>query len=237
MKTGRQKIYSVISIVIFLMFTGFVTYLVYLRFKEFGDTPEHFGDFIASFGWKGRFVAVGIQILQIVIALIPGEAVEIGMGYAFGGLEGTLICYAGVIIASSLIFLLTKKFGLKIVEMFVSPEKLNSIKWLRDEKKLNYTVFILYLIPGTPKDLLTYFVGMTKIRLSEFLLISSIARLPSVVSSTVGGALAGDGNYLSAVIVFAVTAVISVCGLAIYNVIINKKRERKAKDGKSDAEV
>lgn len=166
--------------------------------------------------------------MQIVIALIPGEAVEIGLGYAFGGFEGTVICYVGVIIASSLIFLLTKKFGLKIVEMFVSTDKLNSIKWLRDEKKLNYTVFILYLIPGTPKDLLTYFVGMTKIRLSEFLLISSIARLPSVVSSTVGGALAGNGNYLSAVIVFAVTAAISICGLIIYNIIINKKRGSKS---------
>lgn len=222
-----KKIYSIVSVAVLLLFTGFITYLVYLRFKQFGDTPEHFGDFIASFGWRGRFVAVGIQVLQIVIALIPGEAVEIGLGYAFGGFEGTLICYAGVVIASSLIFLLTKKFGLKIVEIFVSADKLSGIKWLQDEKKLNYTVFILYLIPGTPKDLLTYFVGMTKIRLSEFLIISSIARLPSVVSSTVGGDLASRGDYLSAVIVFAVTALISICGLAVYNVIINKKRGRK----------
>lgn len=234
MKSNKRKIYGIISVATVLLFVGFITYLVYLRFKEFGDTPEHFRDFIASYGWRGRFVAVGIQILQIIIALIPGEAVEIGLGYAFGGVEGTIICYVGVIIASSIIFLLTKRFGLKIVEMFVSTDKLNSIKWLQDEKKLNYTIFVLYLIPGTPKDLLTYFVGVTKIRLSEFLLISSIARLPSVVSSTAGGSLAGEGNYLSAVIVFIVTALISVGGLALYNIIISKKRERKSEGNIKD---
>lgn len=234
MKSNKRKIYGIISVATVLLFVGFITYLVYLRFKEFGDTPEHFRDFIASYGWRGRFVAVGIQILQIIITLIPGEAVEIGLGYAFGGVEGTIICYVGVIIALSIIFLLTKRFGLKIVEMFVSTDKLNSIKWLQDEKKLNYTIFVLYLIPGTPKDLLTYFVGVTKIRLSEFLLISSIARLPSVVSSTAEGSLAGDGNYLSAVIVFIVTALISIGGLALYNIIISKKRERKSEGNIKD---
>ena len=87
----------------------------------------------------------------------------------------------------------------------------------------------MFFIPGTPKDILTYFAGLTKIKLGEFLIISSVARFPSVISSTVGGALASSENYLWAVIVFAVTALISVIGLAIYNKLLKIKENKNEK--------
>lgn len=219
----KKKIYAIVSVVVVLILVCLLTYFVFVKFKEFGSTPEQFRDFIQSFGWSGRLVALGVQILQVVIALIPGEAVEIGLGYAFGAIEGTLICYAGNIIAASVIFMLTRKLGIKFVEIFVSREKIDGIRFINTEKKLKRTIFILFFIPGIPKDIVTYFVGLTKIKLHEFLVVSSIARIPSVVSSTIGGSEVGDGNYLAAVIIFAATGAISLICMLIYNKLSKKR--------------
>ena len=124
-----------------------------------------------------------------------------------------MLCYAGVALASALVFQLTRRFGVKLVEVFVSREKINQLRFLNTEKKRNRLIFLLFFIPGTPKDLLTYFVGLTDIRLGTFLAISLIARIPSVLSSTFGGHLLGEGNYLAAIILYAVTGGISLAGM------------------------
>ncbi len=226
----KQKIYAIISVIVVVLLIGAATVFGMLKFKEFGDTPEEFRDFLQSFGWWGRLVGLGIQFLQVVIALIPGEVVEIGMGYAFGFVEGTLLCYAGVILASSLVFMLTKKFGVKFVEIFMPREKIDSLRFINTETKLKRLIFILFFIPGTPKDLLTYFIGLTKIKLHEFLIISSLARIPSVISSTIGGSLVGDGDYVKAAIIFAITAAVSLVCVLIYNKVTKKMNSKKIAD-------
>ncbi len=223
----KKKIYAIISAVIVVILTGFLTYFVFVKFKEFGSTPEELRDFINSFGWTGRLVGLGIQALQVVIALIPGEAVEIGLGYAFGAVEGTLICYAGTIIASIFIFFLTRLIGLRFVEIFVPREKIDEVKLINSPDKLRKFVFWSFFIPGIPKDLITYFIGLTRIKLHEFLLISCVARIPSVVSSTIGGSYVGSGDYYTAAIIFAVTGAISIVCILLYNKYKKKKGERQ----------
>lgn len=219
----RRKIAAAVSAVIFLLLAAAVTWLLWQRFFVRHDDPAQFRDWLLSFGIYGRFIAFGIQVLQVIVALLPGEAVEIAAGYAYGYFEGTLICMAGVAAGSSLIFMLTKKFGIRFVGIFTDPEKINRLAFINSEKRLNTLVFLLFFIPGTPKDLLTYFIGLTRMRLGEFLVLTLIARIPSLVSSTVGGHFIGEGNYAAAVTVFAITAVISLCGLYVYSVIIKRK--------------
>ena len=186
---------------------------------------EEFRAYMDAFGWKARFVFLGLQVLQVVIALIPGELLEMGAGYTFGAFEGTLLCMAGVALGSSLIFWLTQKFGIKLVEVFISREKINELRFINSEKKLKRTLFLVFFIPGTPKDLLTYFAGLTRIKLHEFLLITLIARIPSVVSSTIGGHVLGIQQYSWALAVMAITGIISLGGLQLYNKIIKHRRK------------
>lgn len=134
--------------------------------------------------------------------------------------------YGGVAIASAMIFLLTKRLGVKLVETFISREKIDELRFINSEKKLKRLIFILFFIPGTPKDLFTYFAGLTRIKLSEFLVISLIARIPSVVSSTIGGHIIGQENYLSAIILFAVTGLVSLGGMAVYTQIVKRHEKR-----------
>lgn len=227
----KRRVLGIVSLlIVLLLFTG-VTIFISKYVLRFSDAEE-FKEYIQSFGWTGRFVLLGIQILQVVVALIPGELVEVGAGYAFGAIEGTLICIVGVAIASSIIFVLTKWMGVKLVEIFISREKINELRFINSEKKLKRLIFLLFFIPGTPKDLLTYFVGLTRIRLPEFLLISMIARIPSLVSSTIGGHVIGEKNYLAAILIFAITGIVSLIGMKIYTMIVKHHEEHKVHEAK-----
>lgn len=223
-----KRLIAIISLLIAAGVFYLVAHFAVFRFISSSDGIG-FKEFIEGYGFTGVFVALGIQFLQVFIALIPGEFVEVGLGYAFGAVGGTLLCLLGVGLASSLIFFLVKRWGIRVVELFVSTEKINSLSLINSEKRLKRLVFALFLIPGTPKDLLTYIVPLTRIKLSEFLVISLIARIPSVVSSTVGGHLFEDGKYLEGIVLLVVTMAVSLLGLFIYNKITVKYKEKRDK--------
>lgn len=218
----RRKILAGISLAVVLLLVVALTLFVSHWLRSFSQ--DDFRDYIQSFGPLGWLVLLGLQFLQVFIALIPGELLETAAGYAFGPWLGTAICYVGVGLASSLIFALTRRYGVKLVEIFVARERINELRFLNTERKRNNLIFLLYFIPGTPKDLLTYFVGLTDIKLSTFLVLSMIARIPSVISSTFGGHLLGEERYTGAIILYGITGLVSALGLWGYNVYLKKKQ-------------
>lgn len=166
---------------------------------------------------------IGISAFQIIVAIMPGEPIEIASGYAFGWFLGSVLCLTGTLIGQTIVFLLAKKFGMDFVEVFVSKKKLEKMEFLKDNKKIYMTIFFIFLIPGTPKDVLSYAAGITTIKLVPFLLISGVARIPSVVSSTIGGCCLGTKNYKMAIIVFISTLLISGILFFIYKRYEKKK--------------
>ncbi len=155
-------------------------------------------------------------VLQIVVAIIPGEPLEIAAGYAFGALEGTLLCLIGALVGRVAVFLLVRRFGVRAVEVFFPLEKVQSLRFLQNEKKLTFWVFFLFFLPGTPKDVLCYIVGLTKLPLRSWIIISTIAPIPSIITSTIGGSALGMGRYTFAAAVFGATLAISAAGLLVY---------------------
>lgn len=223
--TKRRKLLSGISIAVVVLLAALVTWFVWSWLSSFSQ--EGFRDYIRSFGVWGWLVLLLLQFLQVFIALIPGELLESAAGYAFGPFAGTVICYLGVAAASSLVFLLTRRFGVRLVEVFISREKISELRFLNTERKRNALVFLLFFIPGTPKDLLTYFVGLTDMRLGPFLAISLAARIPSVISSTFGGHLLGEGKLWGALLLYGITGAVSIAGLAAYRAIVQRRAEKK----------
>ena len=195
---------------------------------QFVSQPDQFREWVDSHGLWGRVAFVGMMMFQVFVAIIPGEPLEIGAGYAFGVLEGTLLCVLATSLSGTLIFLIVKKFGMKFVTLFVSEEKIHSLKFLQNTRRLDLIAFLLFFIPGTPKDVLTYIVGLTPMRLSTWIFITTVARLPSVITSTVGGNALGTQEYLFAVIVFAATAVISGVGVLVYRKITQHHQKKEA---------
>ena len=218
----RRKVLAGISLAVVLMLVVVLTLFVSRWLRSF--SRDDFREYLRSFGAGGWLVMLGLQILQVFIALIPGEIVESAAGYAFGPWLGTAICYLGISMASALIFTLTRRYGVRLVEVFISREKINELRFLNTEQKRNTLIFLLFFIPGTPKDLLTYFVGLTDIRLRTFLLLSMVARIPSVPTSTFGGHLLGEERYIGAVILYGITGLLSLLGLMGYNRYLKKKQ-------------
>lgn len=209
----RRRVVSIISICFILIVFGLVAYFVgYPLVKQFRESPETFRDYVDAHRLLGQATMIGIMMLQVVVAVIPGEPFELGAGFVFGWFEGTILCLIGSALASALIYVCIRKWGVRVVEAFFPREKINRFSFLKNEKKLDLLIFILFLIPGTPKDLITYLVGLTPMKLSTFLILSSVARIPSVVSSAVTGSLTQRGNLTAAIITYAVTLVVSaVC--------------------------
>lgn len=166
-----------------------------------------------------------MMLLQVFVAVIPGEPLEIGAGYAFGAVEGTLLCILGAAIGSTLVFLFVRRFGVRAVEVFISREKIHSLRFLQNTRRVHLFLLVAFLLPGTPKDVLCYVAGLTTLKLGPFILISSICRLPSIVTSTIGGSALGSGQWGMAAIVFAATLVISAIGLWIYKRILRLREE------------
>lgn len=212
-RMGRnRKIISVIGLVIFIILSVAIAVPVTKYFNE----PEMFRDWVDGFGMWGGFVCVGAMVLQIIIAIIPGGALEIGAGYAFGAIPATIFCTIGSIIGCTIVFWFVRVFGVRFVEAFFSIEKIQNLRFLQNEKKRNILVFIIFLIPGMPKDLISYFMGLTNIKLSVWLVISTVARFPAILISAMGGHALGTKQYTTAIIVFLIIVLISIIGAMIY---------------------
>lgn len=219
----KKRWIAIAILVVIALISAWIFWRVGKPLIRFVSDTEQLRAWVDAHWLWSRLAYIGIVILQIVIAVIPGEPFEIAAGYAFGAVEGTIICMLGSAIGGTLVFLLVKKFGIKLVEVFISVDKINSLRFLKDDKKRDVLMFFLFFIPGTPKDALSYFAGLTKMDIKTWILITTIAKFPSIVTSTVGGNAIGKSNYMFAVIVFAVTLVISGIGLAFYNHYTRKR--------------
>jgi uncharacterized membrane protein YdjX (TVP38/TMEM64 family) len=121
-----------------------------------------------------------------------------------------------------------------MVEAFISKEKIKSLRFIKNSKNLNLLIFILFLIPGSPKDIITYAIGLTPVKLKTLLILTGIARIPSILTSTIAGDALGMQNYTAAVIVYAVAGVISLAGILIYR-RISKEPVKKEQDAKTQS--
>lgn len=220
-----KKNVKIISFILVLIFLGLITLIIGEPMIKFVSKPEKFRLWVEDKGFLGKLAFVGMVFFQIILALIPGEPLEIGGGYAFGAVEGTVLTVIGTVLGSITVFWLVKKWGIKLCEVFFERDKLLSLKILKNKRKRNILIFLIFFLPGTPKDLITYFLGLTDIKLSTVLFLSGIARLPSIITSTLGGDALGVKQYTTAILVFAITLAVSGIGFFIYEKIINKHKK------------
>lgn len=208
-----------------LLLAGFTALLWYYAGKPmiaFVSDPAAFRLWLDERGAWGRIAFVGMVVFQILIAVIPGEPFEVAAGYAFGALEGTALCLAACAIGSMLVFALVRLCGKKLVHIFFSEEQLANLRFLRANPRRDMLLLLIYMIPGTPKDLLGYFAGLTDIRWPAWLLICTLGRIPSIITSTLGGNALGKQSYTAAAVIFALTLAVSAAGLWMYQRICKR---------------
>lgn len=228
-RSGR-KIYYILSLAIFLGLIVLGSVLLGPKILEAAKDPDKFKELLGGSGIKSYLIFIAIQFVQIIFAFIPGEFIEVGAGYVYGSIKGLILCLIGAFLATAVIFGLTRIFGKRFTEMIIGKKDLKKLKFLHDEKKLELIFALLYFIPGTPKDLLTYFAGVTKIKFGTFMLISTFCRIPSIITSTMVGDAIGEERYLYSVIVFAITGAVGVGGYFLYHYLTKKHQKNELPD-------
>ncbi len=230
-----KKTIAAAGIAVFVLLTLAIAWFVGRPMLRFVSEPERFRAWVDSGGLMSRVYFLGMQLLQVFVAIIPGEPMELGAGYAFGAVEGTLLCLAGTIIGSMAVYFFVRRFGIRAVEIFFPVEKIESLRFLRNTRRRNTLMFLLILIPGTPKDLLGYFAPLTGMGPLTWLFITSVARIPSIVTSTIGGSALGMQNYAFAAVALGATLAISGAGLLVYRHICKVHGEHRREGDDPDA--
>ena len=221
-KSKASVILSIISAV-FLILT-----VVGIWFsREYLQDPALVRDKIGEHYFLGAVAMVLISAVQVIVALIPGEFVEIAAGYVFGSWIGSFLCLAGIVLGSCTTILLVRRFGARFVYAFYPKEKIDALPIINDPPKRNLLTFLLFVIPGTPKDLFTYAIGLTDMSIPLYILLTTAARFPSVILSTLSGDAVGTRDYTMAIVFVVVTAVVSGCGLLIYRIFSHKHAEKR----------
>jgi uncharacterized membrane protein YdjX (TVP38/TMEM64 family) len=212
-----MKKYRYLILVVSILIILAVCYFIGKPLLEFVSEPETFRVWVQSKGLLGILVFMILNILQVILAIIPGGPFEVGAGYAFGVIPGTILCDIAMSIGGVINFLLVRKFGMKFIELFTTREKIESVKFLKANKKSEMLLFLFFLLPGTPKDLMCYVVGLSNITLSKWVIINLVGRLPAILLSAMGGSALGKQKYEIFVIAIVVLLVLYLIGSYLYN--------------------
>ena len=178
-----------------------------MRYYRFFLNPERLQLFIASFGPYAKVVFVFIQALQVVFAPVPGEVTGFVGGYLFGSTLGTVYSTIGLMLGSSLAFGIARGLGIKFVEKIVKKEYIDKFNFFITHRGL-YITFILFVIPGFPKDSLCYLLGLTHMRFLDFFLMNLIGRLPGTLMLTFQGSAVKNENYFSFFVLLSVSVIL-----------------------------
>ena len=170
-------------------------------------------EWMAGFGAWGALVYVAIQIVQVVVFVIPGDVVQIAGGYLFGIVGGLALSLIGILIGSCINFAIARAFGRPFVEGVFGEARVSRFDALLASPRSRTGFFLLFVIPGIPKDVLVYVAGISPLRFPVFLLVSMLGRVPGILGSAIIGNGAANENWLLSGIVFGSAALLFALGV------------------------
>jgi uncharacterized membrane protein YdjX (TVP38/TMEM64 family) len=168
---------------------------------------------IEARGAWGELAFIGLQIVQVVIFIVPGGIVQIAGGYVYGLWKGTLLGVIGIALGSLVNFFVGRLLGRPFVESIFKKDRVESIEKVTASGRAAAGFFLLFAIPGIPKDALCYVAGMSRLGLGMFLAVSTLGRLPGILGSAFVGSAAYAGSFRVALAVLAVASVLFFVGL------------------------
>lgn len=211
-----MKKYRFLILAIVVIVFASLTMLLWRPLVSFASNPEILRAWMQEIGIWGILLFGIFNFLQVVFAVIPGGPFEIAAGYIFGVLPGTLLCDITMTISSVVVFLLVRKFGVRFVELFISRSQIEDMDFLKDNQKVQSVLFFIFLLPGTPKDVVTYLAGLTNLSLKSWIFICFVGRFPAILLTALGGSALGAAKYGIVAAVIVVFAVAYLAGMRLY---------------------
>ena len=183
---------------------------------------ERVVELLRTEGWKGPAICVAVQFVQVVIFVIPGEITQFAAGYVFGAWKGFLFSAAGIMLGSAFNFAFARVVGRPTLEKIIPRRTMDKVDAALNNAKGKSALFLLFLLPGMPKDAMSYGAGLSNLSFTEFVVVSGLARSPALLASVVLGSQADQRDY-RAMIVTGVVVVIAMGGAYLYE----RRRSRK----------
>lgn len=233
MEKQKVKVFKLtMTILAIAIIVGIIIYMFpVMRELSTKEGQLAFKEKVSSSGILGLLMLFALQVAQIFLIIIPGEPIEILAGMCYGPIWGTVFIMVSAGIISTIIFFLVRKYGKRFVYNFCDKEKVAKIensKLFKNPNKIEMIMLILFLLPGTPKDLLVYIAGLLPINPVKFVLISVFARFPSVISSTLAGANLAVGDWKKSIVMYLAIVLVAIIVILIANKFDKDKLAEKA---------
>lgn len=219
-KLTEYKSYLVLGVILVILLIA--AYEYYHKYIYIFRDPNKIKNIIMSYGRYGISVFLFIQILQVIAFFIPGEIIQIAGGYIYGTLFGSILSIIGITAGSIIDYSVSRIYGKPLINKIVSKRHLRFFDKILQLGSVNYIVFLLYLIPGIPKDILAYICGISSISLRNFVLCSTFGRLPGIIISTYFGSKIYSGNKIVLIIIAVMMTLLFAIGVLKGEKIIAK---------------
>lgn len=225
---GKAKQRLFILLLLLMLLIGILSLFLYHPLISLIASLPKLADRIYSLGNVGILMIVCFMALQIIIVFLPGEIIEVMAGYLYGPWHGMCYCLFGAALGSTFIYLLGKMIGDAFMKFMTKQEVSLFSEKEQAKYHFDFLLFLLFLIPGTPKDIITYLIPFTDMKLSRFLFLSSMARIPSLLISTLSGSTFAMKQYGLSIILLLGSIVISLLGIYFCR-IKNVNKQQKSK--------
>lgn len=212
----RRKILAVLKLIALAVIIVGVPLYIYFFHHDLIDSFSNIKELeqtIRSYRSQSILIYIAAQVIQVVLSVIPGQALQFAGGYLFGTLLGLLFSVIGIAIGSTLAYYVARILGRDAVHLFFSKRKVTEMLDLMNSPKGLIVTFVIFLIPGVPKDLCSYAAGLSNLKLRPYLIVSMIARIPGMLGCLIIGQQVGAGGYTSAAVIAAIALVLLLLGV------------------------
>lgn len=240
----RGRTYAVLFLLVLLGASVYVSVKYRAEIVRLFSSPDELRDWVRSWGWKAPFAFVALQFFQVVVFFVPGEIPQIAGGYLFGLFRGSVLSSFGILLGSTFNFYLARIFGFPFVMRLFGRERVKRFEAFLSSRGVVGAFFLLFVVPGIPKDFLCYLAGLADFRFPAFMVISFVGRLPGILGSSLIGNAAAERRWVFAGILVAAAVLFFIAGLrwrdrfqAWVERFILRKDGRRPSEGRRREEV
>lgn len=219
-----KKVSLVFKLIIFaVILIGIPLYIWFYQPQLLEDfsSIKSIESWLMKYKTAGGFVYLGMQVIQIIICIIPGQALQFAVGYIYGFWIGIILSIVGAVLGSVIVYYIARFLGKDAVHIFFGERKVTEMIDNMNSRKGLVITFIIFLIPGIPKDICSYAAGLSDLKLKPYLIVSLIARIPGMAGSLLIGHQIHTEEYTSAIIIVVVAVVLFLLGMIYRKQVIN----------------
>lgn len=211
--SDKNKTVAIIKLILLVLIIAGIPAFLYLKFGSeifSKDTAYRVVEYLKQNSSIAFLLIIGLQVIQVVICILPGQPIQFAASYMFGVGKGFILSITGAVIGTAISFYLAKILGSDAMHLFFDEEKLNDYRHKLNSGRGLLLAFLIYLIPGIPKDLVSYAAGMSEMKFRPFLLVATIGRSPGMLGSLLLGHFFGEQNYRAIIILSVIVGIILI---------------------------